>query len=238
MVIVAQILAALVLGGLLGTLVNVIATRLPADLPLFGPPLRSADATPDRRSLIPYLGARSATTGKLDWPNLGAQLGAALVALIAFVVHGFSWSSFEAIALATVLLAILRIDWQHHLIFMLTIWPGILIALLFSLLDSRGEFVSSLIAGLAAAAAFLFLYILAIVIYRKRALGLGDVFLAGLIGTMVGLKLVTITLLFGMFVAAAGGLLLIALRLRSRKDYIPYGAYLSAATIVVVLLIG
>lgn len=234
----AQLLAALVVGGLLGTLVNVVATRLPADLPLLGPPLRGVDDTPDKRSLIPYIGVRASATGTIDWPNLGAQLGAALVALIAFLIHGFTWSSVEAIVLATVLLAILRIDWQHHLIFMLTIWPGMLIALCFSLLDSRGEFVSSLIAGLAATGAFLFLYVLAIVIYRKRALGLGDVFLAGLIGTMVGLQLVTLTLLFGMFVAAAGGLLLVALRLRSRKDYIPYGAYLSAATIVVVLLVG
>jgi leader peptidase (prepilin peptidase)/N-methyltransferase len=233
-----ELLAAIVLGGVLGTLVNIVATRLPADLSLAGPPLRTADLQPDRRGLIPYLGARDASTGRIDWPNLGAQLGATLVTGIAFVLHGFSWSSLEAIVLTTILLIILRIDWQHHLIFMLTIWPGVLVALLFSLFDSREEFVSSMVAGLAAAGAFLLLYLLAILIYRKRALGLGDVFLAGLIGTMVGLQFITITLLAGMFVAALGGLLLVALHVRSRKDYIPYGAYLSGATIVMVLLIG
>lgn len=238
MAIVVELLVAILLGGLLGTIVNVVATRLPADLPLLGPPLRSADGLPDPRGLIPYLGARNGTSGAIDWPNLSAQLGAAMLAGAALIIHGFSWSSLEAVVLTTILLAILRIDWQHHLIFMLTIWPGVLVALLFSLLDSRTQFLSSLVAGIAAAGVFLFLYILAILIYRKRALGLGDVFLAGLIGTMVGLQFITITLLAGMFVAAVGGLLLIALRLRSRKDYIPYGAYLSAATIVAVLLIG
>jgi leader peptidase (prepilin peptidase)/N-methyltransferase len=237
-VLLIELLTAVVLGGVLGTLVNMVATRLPEDLPLAGPPLRTMDRQPERRGFIPYVGARDAATGRIDWPNLGAQLSAAVLAGVAFVLHGFSWSSLEAIVLTTILLVILRIDWQHHLIFMLTIWPGVLVALLFSLRDSREQFVSSLVAGLAAAGAFLLLYFLAILIYRKRALGLGDVFLAGLIGTMVGLQFVTITLLAGMFVAALGGLLLVALHVRSRKDYIPYGAYLSAATIVMVLLIG
>lgn len=238
MTVVVELLAAIVLGGVLGTLVNIVATRLPADLPLVGAPLRTADGRPDRRGLVPYLGARDAATGKMDWPNLAAQLGATVLAAVAFILHGFSWSSLEAVVLTTILLVILRIDWQHHLIFMLTVWPGVLIALLFSLRDSREQFISSLVAGLAAAGVFLFLYFLAILIYRKRALGLGDVFLAGLIGTMVGLQFITITLLAGMCVAAFGGLLLVALHVRSRKDYIPYGAFLSAATIVMVLLIG
>ena len=136
------------------------------------------------------------------------------------------------------MLTILRIDWQHHLIFMLTIWPGILIALLFRLLNSPRELLSSALAGLGAAAVFLGLYLLAIAIYKRRALGLGDVFLAGLIGTMVVLPLIFQTIFLGMLAGALGGLFLVAIRVRTRKDYIPYGAYLSFAAIVVVLLVS
>ena len=238
MELVIYLIIAIMLGGAIGAGINVLATRLPADLPLRGPALRTTNGEPNPSWHIPYLGARDPETGVIDWPNLGTQIGAAIVSLAALLLHGFSFSALEAIVLTSVLLTILRIDWQHHLIFMLTIWPGVLIALVFSLLTSPGELLSSAIAGLAAAAAFLVLYFLAILIYKRRALGLGDVFLAGLIGTMVGLPFIAQTILFGMMAGALGGLFLIAIRVRTRKDYIPYGAYLSLAAIIVVLLVA
>jgi len=234
----AYIIIAILVGGVIGIGINVLATRLPADLPLRGPALRSATGEPDPRWHIPYLGARDPKSGTIDWPNLGTQIGAALVSLAALLLHGFSFSALQAIVLSAVLLTILRIDWQHHLIFMLTIWPGILIALLFSLLNSPRDLLSSALAGLGAAAVFLGLYLLAIAIYKRRALGLGDVFLAGLIGTMVGLPFIFQTIFLGMLAGALGGLFLVAIRVRTRKDYIPYGAYLSFAAIVVVLLVS
>ena len=60
----------------------------------------------------------------------------------------------------------------------------------------------------------------------------------GLIGTMVGLPFIFQTIFLGMLAGALGGLFLVAIRVRTRKDYIPYGAYLSFAAIVVVLLVS
>jgi leader peptidase (prepilin peptidase)/N-methyltransferase len=228
----------IVVGGLVGCLVNIVATRLPEDLSLIGLPLTTSTNQPSTRALAPYVGAWDRIDRKIDWPNFGTQLGAAAVAALSLWVHGFSLSATQAIVLASILLIILRIDWQHHLIFVLTIWPGIIIALIFAGMQSLTSLASSAIAGLAAAAVFLVLYLLALLIYRKRALGFGDVLLAGLIGTMVGLQFVTLTLIFGMVVAAVGALFLIAARIRSRTDYIPYGAYLSLAAIVMVILVS
>ncbi|MGH6914678.1 MAG: prepilin peptidase, partial [Geminicoccales bacterium] len=208
--VIASIFVALLLGGLIGIGINVLATRLPADLPLLGPALRTTDNLPAPSWHIPYFGTRDPESGVIDWPNLATQIGAAIVILGALLLHGFSFSALEAIALSAILLTILRIDWQHHLIFMLTIWPGILLALVFSLLTS--DLLSSVIAGLAAAGVFLLLYLFAILIYKRRALGLGDVFLAGLIGTMVGLPFVAQTIFLGMFVGALGGLFLIGIK--------------------------
>jgi leader peptidase (prepilin peptidase)/N-methyltransferase len=53
---------------------------------------------------------------------------------------------------------------------------------------------------------------------------------------MTGLQGVGAALLLGVFLAAVGGLMLIAIRVRTRTDFIPYGAYLSLGAIVVVLL--
>jgi leader peptidase (prepilin peptidase)/N-methyltransferase len=234
--VIVSLVFALLLGGVIGIGINVLATRLPADLPLLGPALRTTDNLPARSWHIPYFGARDPASGAIDWPNFATQIGAAIVSFVALMQHGLSFSALEAIVLSTVLLTILRIDWQHHLIFMLTIWPGILLALIFSLFDSPRELLYSAITGLAAAGVFLLLYLLALLIYKRRALGFGDIFLAGLIGTMVGYQFIVAALLLGMLAGALGGLFLVAIKVRTRKDYIPYGAYLSFAAIVVVLL--
>lgn len=223
---------ALLIGGLVGGLINVPATRLPAEVNLAGPPLATADGKPDSRQLVPFIGS---AIGR-DWPNLATQLGATAVTALALVFHGFSFSAVEAIVLTAILLVILRIDWQHHLIYTITIWPGIALALIFSLLHSPGQLLSASIAGAAAAGVFLFLFFLAIAIYKRRALGFGDVLLAGLIGSMVGLELVVAAILLGMILASVGGLFLILIRVKSRTDYIPYGAYLSLGAIITVLL--
>lgn len=226
---------ALVIGGTIGSLINVVATRLPAEVDVFGLPLSTATSQPDRRQLVPFLGTRTMAHG-IDWPNLGTQLGAALLTGLTILAHGLSFTTFEIIVLTSILLTILRIDWQHHLIFSITIWPGILLALIFSVLDSPAELLSASVAGAAAAGVFLFLFFLAIFIYKRRALGFGDVLLAGLIGTIAGLDLVTEAILLGMVLASVGGLFLILIRVKSRTDYIPYGAYLSLGAIITVLL--
>jgi leader peptidase (prepilin peptidase) / N-methyltransferase len=227
-------LIAFVAGGVLGTLVNVIATRLPSDLAIIGPPLQAGTGELSNRQLVPYLGSRL-DNGKFDWPNLATQLGAGVLAALALVLHGFSFSALETTVLSVVLLTILRIDWQHHSIYVITIWPGIILALAFALVNSPTRLLSASVAGALAAFVFLLLFFLAIAIYRKRALGFGDVLLAGLIGTMVGLQWVTHAILLGMILAALGGIFLVLIRVKSRTDYIPYGAYLSLGAIVVVM---
>ena len=75
-------------------------------------------------------------------------------------------------------------------------------------------------AGVGAEFVFLLLFMLAFAIYKQRALGFGDVLLAALIGAMTGLQGVGAALLLGVFLAAVGGVLLIAVRVRKRTDFI------------------
>lgn len=231
---VAIVLVALAAGSIFGILVNVLATRLPSELPIAGAPLHSASNTPDSSQLVPFLGAAKSAAG-IDLPNLGTQLGATALTAGALLLHGFTFSALQATLLCMVLLTILRIDWQHHAIYIVTIWPGIALALALALVDSPSQLVSASVAGALAAFVFLLLFFLAIAIYRRRALGFGDVLLAGLIGTMVGLEWVTHAIMLGMILAAVGGLFLVAIKVKKRTDYIPYGAYLSLGAIVIVL---
>jgi leader peptidase (prepilin peptidase) / N-methyltransferase len=233
---VSMLLLAIVLGAVAGSIINMLASRLPAtgDPPAIGLPLRPASETPDALALVPLAGAWMPSMRAIDWPKLATELAALLVTTIALLRYDDWLVSLRAAVFALILLLILRIDWQNHLIFSITIAPAILLAFVLHALDSLRALAWSVGAAVGAALLFLLLYFLALAIYRRRALGFGDVLLAALIGAMTG-QFVVAALIFGMLLAAVGGLFLIAIRVRKRTDYIPYGAYLCLGAIIVVL---
>lgn len=234
--IVLIVVTALVSGGIAGSLINVLASRLPADgdPDIIGPPIRPNSKREDWFGLIPFFGAWQRDGTGIDRPKLGTDLAATAIVAIALLRHDFSFNGIRAAIFALALLIVLRIDWQNHLIFTITIVPAIVVALAFQAYSSFDDLIWATGAMFGAALLFLVLFILALVIYGKRALGLGDIWLAALIGAMTGQSVIA-ALLLGMFLAGFGGLFLILIRVRSRTDYIPYGAYLCLGAIVVVL---
>lgn len=230
------IVAAIVSGGIAGSLINIVASRLPAegDPPVVGFPYRPKTGREDALALVPYLGAWQRDSGGVDWPKLATDLGAATVIGTALWRHDVSVDALRAAVFGLALMLILRIDWQHHLIYTITILPAIAVALVMQGYSSSDELLWSTVAMAGAAVVFALLFILALIIYRKRALGLGDIWLAALIGAMTGKDVFT-AIIIGMFLAGFGGLFLVLIRVRSRTDYIPYGAYLCLGAMVVVL---
>lgn len=230
------VVLALVAGSVAGSFINVLASRLPAegDPPMLGLPLRPSTNEPDSWGLIPWVGAWQRNGNGVDLPKLGTEAGATAIALIAFLRHDGWMESIRVAVFALILLLILRIDWQNHLIFTITIAPAIVIALVFHALDSMSAVWWAIGASVGAALAFGALFMLALVMYGRRALGFGDILLAALIGAMAG-AVTHVAILLGIFLAAIGGLFLIAIRVRSRTDYIPYGAYLCLGAIIVLL---
>lgn len=236
------IAAIIVLGGaagaFAGSLIHAIAVRLPAEKEPIGPPVcANCQAVLTASHLVPALPRACPSCGSAaSRQKLATEAGAALITVLSLLLHGLTYTGVTAALFSLVLLVILRIDWQHHLIYTVTIAPGIMLALAAAALRSPGALLSATIAAAGAGLVFAFLFGLAILIYRQQALGFGDILLAALIGAMTGVGQVVPALFLGMVLAAAGGLLLIATGVRSRRDFIPYGAYLCAGTIVVLLL--
>lgn len=233
------VLTAIVAGGIAGSVINVVASRLPAESEpaVVGAPFRPGGETEDVFGLVPFAGAWQRAMGAIDWPKLATDIGAAAIVAIALMRLDFSFDALRAAVFSLALLIILRIDWQNHLIFSITILPAILVALAFQAFSSTDELVWSLGAMTGAGLLFLGLFVLAIVMYGKRALGMGDIWLAALIGAMTGENVIA-ALVIGMFMAGFGGLFLILIRVRSRTDYIPYGAYLCLGAIITTLLLS
>ena len=69
-------------------------------------------------------------------------------------------------------------------------------------------------------------------LFRKEAMGFGDVKLMGFVGGILGWKLVVLAIVVGAFVGAAVGVLSL---LHSRDTRMPFGPYLSVGSLVAML---
>jgi len=69
-------------------------------------------------------------------------------------------------------------------------------------------------------------------IFRKDAMGGGDVKLMAMVGSFLGMKLAFFSIFLGSLFGAVVGGVLIVLRLKTRKDYIPFGPYIALGAIL------
>lgn len=147
--------------------------------------------------------------------------------------HGLSVTAGLYALFSLALILTLFLDWLYQDIYYIVILPPAALALLSTLWgnNARLELLGRL-AGLGIGLTFFgLLFVLGQVLFRSQALGLGDVWLAGSIGTMTGFYGALWALSLGIVLAAVGAGVLLLLRRRAAGDYMPYGAYLCLATV-------
>jgi leader peptidase (prepilin peptidase)/N-methyltransferase len=66
-------------------------------------------------------------------------------------------------------------------------------------------------------------------------MGGGDIKLMGAMGAFLGLRAAVLALLISFILGGIIGLLLIVFKIKSRKDYIPFGPFLALGTIIAML---
>lgn len=147
-----------------------------------------------------------------------------------------------ALIYAALFLVIFVIDLEHMLVLDKVVYPGMALALVFSLLwpGIRGlnlpggwaidKLASSLVGGIIGAAAMA----LPLIFYRQ-GIGLGDVKLAALVGLMIGYPFILVALLLAVI---SGGLVasgLLVFKIKKRSDPIPFAPFLAASTMITLL---
>jgi len=238
-------------GLAVGSFLNVCIDRLPKNKSLLGPPshcdacgrrLSLADLVP----LLSYVWLR----GRCRYCGARIPLRVLLVELLAGEVFFLSFWYFGLTARfgvtafwCCVFIVVMFIDWEHKLILNKVTYPMAVLALALLAFDAlfpglllpggfpflpldKPAILSGVIGGAAGFAFFLLVFLI-----TPRGMGLGDVKLAGLIGLVAGWPMVVVALLIGILLGGLLAIVLLAFRLKGRKDAIPYGTFLAIGPI-------
>jgi leader peptidase (prepilin peptidase)/N-methyltransferase len=233
------------MGLAIGSFLNVVIHRVPAKLSVVAPRSRCPECETEiePRDNIPViswllLGRKCRSCGtpiSARYPLV--ELATAALFVAAAVRFGADWALPAFCVFLASLLAISLIDVEHYIVPNRIIYPTLALCIpllvLAAALGNRWDWLAE--AAVGGVAGFLGLFIIHVV--QPRGMGFGDVRLAGVIGMMLGwlgLGHVALGLFLGFVMAAVIGIALIAIKVRSRKDAIPFGPFLAAGAALTV----
>lgn len=236
------------LGLAAGSFLNLCVDRLPRDQSIIRPGshcdhcnqrLKASDLVP----LFSYLWLR----GRCRYCSARISIRLPVVELATSLIFAFlAWHYGLSLELAIVLiytslfLVIFVIDLEHGLILNSVVYPGLVLAFVFSFFWPGFEefwpelgpgFVTSALIG----GAIGFTLMLLPYLISRGGMGYGDVKLAALVGMVTGLPLVLVALLVGILSGGLVAIFLLIFRLRSRKDPIPFGPFLAGGAMLALL---
>lgn len=128
-----------------------------------------------------------------------------------------------------VLAVLAIIDFRRGVIPNKIVYPATMATFLINILSESQGVLPAVITGL------LLSGILAAAGLLQRKMGMGDIKLAFLIGLMTGLPSGFIALTLGIFLGGITAIVFLVLRLKTRKDEMPYGPYLASGAIIVIM---
>jgi len=235
---VAEIVAAAVLGAILGSFLNVVIWRLPRGESIASPGSRCPSC---ERPIAPYdnvpvlswllLRGRCRHCGASispRYPAVELLTAASFAAVVA--VRGFDEGLVLELPFVACLIALAGIDLDHKLLPNKIVYPMAVYGLVATALVDTGDLVEHLIAG---AAAFTFMF--AALVAYPRGMGMGDVKLAGAMGLYLGLSVVP-AMLTAFLTGTIVGLGIMAREgAQARKKAVPFGVFLAIGGLVGVL---
>jgi len=230
------------LGLEIGSFLNVCIDRLPEGKSVVSPPshcevcghrLAAKDLVP----LFSYLWLRGKCRycgAEIPWKLLYIELVSGVMCTLLFWHYGLSPQLGVMIFYFALFTIVFVVDLERNIILNKVVYPGMVIAFIFSVLQLRPELPQWPLGGvvnviMGGGVCFLFFFIIAVV---SHELGWGDVKLAGLIGLATGFPMGMFAIFLGAFLGAVPGVALIAMGKKGRKSPIPFGPFLSTATMI------
>ncbi len=248
-----------VIGASVGSFLNVCISRWPLDLSVVSPrsrcprcerPIKSWENIP----LVSWLMLRGKCAGcalpiSAQYPLVELLVGLLWVA--SFVFLGVSFEALRVALFGTLLFGIAVTDAKHYLIPDGFTVSGLIMVLLFAMVnlfvEESSHFVSpwnAILGACVGAGAITIIGWLAEVIMKREAMGFGDTTLMAVVGAAVGAERSLLTIVMGAFVGAVTFLLIVGpiVKVRASKrgeefafPDVPFGVFLAPAALLTLL---
>jgi leader peptidase (prepilin peptidase) / N-methyltransferase len=238
-----EIFLVFVLGLIVGSFSNVCIYRIPRNESVIYPAshcpkCRNKIKPIDNIPLLSYilLKGRCRNCGSkisIQYPLVEFLTG--LIYLIIYLIYGLSIQSLAYIILSSALIIITFIDLQEQMIPDVISLPGIVVGLILSFIVPYMSFINSALGALVGGGIILIIAWVGSIIFKKEAMGGGDVKLTAMIGAFLGWRYTIISLFLGFFLGALIGIILIMTKIKKREDVIPFGPFIALGSIITLL---
>ena len=227
-----------IIGIIIGSFLNVVIYRLPKNKSIVSPPSScgSCGHRLGRLDLVPvlsyiFLKGKCRHCGErisIRYPLVELLTGG-LFALL-FWRFGLSFDFVRFAVLSCILVSAAFIDIDHRIIPDKLNLFGIVTGLVFIFLPDSLSVKNALL-GFAAGGGLLLL----VAVISRGAMGGGDIKLFAVIGLFLGLEKTIVALFLTFLLGGIAGIILIATKIKSRKDYIPFGPFIGIGAFIAIM---
>ena len=229
-----EIILIFILGLIVGSFSNVCIYRIPRNESIIYPAshcpkCRSNISPKDNIPLLSYIllkGRCRNCKSKISIQYPIVELLTGLIYLIVYLTYGLSVQTLIYIILSSALIIIAFIDLNEQIVPDVISLPGIVIGFIISFFIPYISFINSALGILVGGGIILIIGLAGSLIFKKEAMGGGDVKLAAMIGAFLGWRYVIISLFLGFFLGALAGIFLIISKIKSREDTVPFGPFI------------
>lgn len=232
-----------ILGLIVGSFSNVCIYRIPRDESIVYPashcPKCHSNILPkDNIPLLSYILLRGKCRNcknkiSIQYPIVEFLTG--LIYLIIYLAFGLSFQTLIYIILLSALIIIAFIDLNDQIVPDVISLPGVVIGFIVSFFVTYISVINSGLGILVGGGIILIIGIAGNIIFKKEAMGGGDVKLAAMIGAFLGWRYIIISLFLGFFLGALAGIILILSKIKKREDMVPFGPFIVLGSLITLL---
>ena len=238
-----EIIFIFILGLIVGSFSNVCIYRIPKNESIIFPAshcpkCRSKIKPVDNIPLLSFIllkGRCRNCKSKISIQYPVVEFLTGLIYLIIYLIYGLSIQSLIYIILSSALIIIAFIDLNEQIVPDVISFPGIVIGFIISFFVPYISFVNSALGVLVGGGIILIIGMAGSIIFKKEAMGGGDVKLAAMIGAFLGWRYITISLFLGFFLGALAGIFLIMSKIKSKEDTVPFGPFIVLGSFITLL---
>ncbi|WP_032120654.1 prepilin peptidase [Clostridium amazonitimonense] len=159
----------------------------------------------------------------------------AFIFLIAYIKFGYTFYFFKYMVMSSFFIVISFIDIKYQDVYSITVYPPLILALIFSVLEKVIFNYNpwNYILGALFSALIMF-----IIFYFTKGIGAGDIEIAALAGGVLGIKYTPIILILSFIFGAIISTLLILIKVKNRKDSVAFGPFIALACFSVIFYVN